>query len=82
MATGLGYSVNLSEKFGSDPATDESSESEGETVPSKSFHRRISTSKAIKSGVSFNLNIHFSVTLRINFVNGFKNVNKNFKAAI
>lgn len=52
MATGSGYSVNLSEKFGSDPVTDESSESEGETGPSKSFHRRISTSKAIKSGVS------------------------------
>lgn len=52
MATGSGYSVNLSEKFGSDPVTDESSESEGETRPSKAFHRRISTSKAIKSGVS------------------------------
>lgn len=81
MATGSGYSVNLSEKFGSDPASDESSESEGETGPSKSFHRRISTSKAIKSGVSFNLNINFGMTLRINFVNGFKNVNKNLKVA-
>lgn len=81
MATGSGYSVNLSEKFGSDPASDESSESEGETGPSKSFHRRISTSKAIKSGVSFNLNINFGMTLRINLVNGFKNVNKNLKVA-
>ncbi|KFM73439.1 hypothetical protein X975_11078, partial [Stegodyphus mimosarum] len=49
MATGTGCSVSLSEKFGSDPVTDESSESEGDTGPSKAFHRRISTSKAIKS---------------------------------
>lgn len=80
MATGSGYSVNLSEKFGSDPATDESSESEGETGPTKSFHRRISTSKAIKSGVSFNLNINFGTTSQIYLVNSFKSVNKNLKA--
>lgn len=81
MATGSGYSVNLSEKFGSDPATDESSESEGETGPTKSFHRRISTSKAIKSGVSFNLNINFGTTSQIYLVNSFKNINKNLKTA-
>lgn len=81
MATGSGYSVSLSEKFGSDPATDESSESEGETGPTKSFHRRISTSKAIKSGVSFNLNINFGMILRIYLLNHLKNVNNNSKTA-
>lgn len=80
MATGSGYLVNLSEKFGSDPATDESSESEGETGPTKAFHRRISTSKAIKSGVSFNLNINFGIILWIYLVNNLKNINKSLKA--
>lgn len=39
------------DKCGSDPATDDSSESDGDAQPTKSFHRRISTSKAIKNGV-------------------------------
>ncbi|KAH8040248.1 hypothetical protein HPB51_009796 [Rhipicephalus microplus] len=38
------------EKCCSDPATDDSSESDGDAQPTKSFHRRISTSKAIKNG--------------------------------
>ncbi|XP_076324259.1 diacylglycerol kinase eta-like isoform X3 [Tachypleus tridentatus] len=50
MATGLGFQV-LSEKCESDVLSEESSESEGEGEPSKSFHRRISTSKSIKNGV-------------------------------
>ncbi|XP_067143184.1 diacylglycerol kinase delta isoform X2 [Centruroides vittatus] len=48
MAAGVGCTGSMSEKTGSDQGSDESSESEGET---KSFHRRISTSKAIKNGV-------------------------------
>lgn len=39
------------EKCGSDPATDDSSESDGDAQPTKAFHRRISTSKSIKNGV-------------------------------
>ncbi|KAH7961705.1 hypothetical protein HPB52_011551 [Rhipicephalus sanguineus] len=38
------------EKCCSDPATDDSSESDGDAQPTKAFHRRISTSKAIKNG--------------------------------
>ncbi|KAL3250958.1 hypothetical protein MRX96_055297 [Rhipicephalus microplus] len=41
----------VAKKCCSDPATDDSSESDGDAQPTKSFHRRISTSKAIKNGV-------------------------------
>ncbi|XP_022246674.1 LOW QUALITY PROTEIN: diacylglycerol kinase eta-like [Limulus polyphemus] len=51
MATGVGLPESLSEKCGSDVPSEESSESEGEGEPSKSFHRRLSTSKTIKNGV-------------------------------
>ncbi|XP_076311305.1 diacylglycerol kinase delta-like isoform X2 [Tachypleus tridentatus] len=50
MATGLGTAGSVSEKCGSDVPSEDSSESEGDGEPSKSFHRRISTSKAIKNG--------------------------------
>ena len=36
-----------------EPAEGDSSESDGETEPAKSFHRRISTNKEIKCSVSF-----------------------------
>ncbi|KAG0426580.1 hypothetical protein HPB47_026318 [Ixodes persulcatus] len=42
--------TTASEKCGSDPATEDSSESDGDAEPAKAFHRRISTSKAIKNG--------------------------------
>lgn len=43
--------TTASEKCGSDPATEDSSESDGDGEPAKAFHRRISTSKSIKNGV-------------------------------
>ncbi|XP_064455539.1 diacylglycerol kinase eta-like [Ornithodoros turicata] len=43
--------TGVGEKCGSDPATEDSSESDGDAEPAKPFHRRVSTSKAIKNGV-------------------------------
>ncbi|GBM29830.1 hypothetical protein AVEN_48278-1 [Araneus ventricosus] len=57
MATGSVCTSNLSEKLSSDAVTDESSESDGEPSSTKSFQRRISTSKAIKSGVLASTNV-------------------------
>ncbi|GFY52065.1 diacylglycerol kinase delta [Trichonephila inaurata madagascariensis] len=51
MATGSVCGANVPEKTSSDAVTDESSESDGEPSSTKSFQRRISTSKAIKTGV-------------------------------
>ncbi|GFS76207.1 15-hydroxyprostaglandin dehydrogenase [Trichonephila clavipes] len=56
MATGSVCGANVPEKTSSDAVTDESSESDGEPSSTKSFQRRISTSKAIKTGDVFSIN--------------------------
>ncbi|KAK2151390.1 hypothetical protein LSH36_365g05031 [Paralvinella palmiformis] len=53
MATSAwGRMVASVEKLSEFPTQDDSSESEAEPEPAKSFHRRISTNKDIKSSVS------------------------------
>ena len=51
MATG-GRMEDVMERCSTDLTAEYSSESDGETEPAKSFHRRISTNKEIKNLVS------------------------------
>jgi hypothetical protein len=53
MASGSRYGVGASRTVSSELTGEESSESDGETEPAKSFHRRISTNREIKCAVSF-----------------------------
>lgn len=48
MASGIG---GVKDSSGNIPVGEESSESEGETEPAKSFHRRLSTNREIKCSV-------------------------------
>lgn len=43
--------ARVKDSSGNIPVGDESSESEGETEPAKSFHRRLSTNRDIKCSV-------------------------------
>jgi hypothetical protein len=53
MASSYKYSGGISRRVGSEQAGEESSESDGETEPAKSFRRRLSASREIKYAVSF-----------------------------
>jgi hypothetical protein len=53
MAYGYSYVKSPSRAVSSQLTGEESSESDGETEPAKSFHRRISTNREIKCAVSF-----------------------------
>ena len=49
-------------------AGEDSSESEGETEPAKSFHRRFSTNKNIKSSVNISLKAFFFFAIKCLFL--------------
>jgi hypothetical protein len=53
MASGYKHSGGISRRVGNEQAGEDSSESDGEGEPAKSFHRRLSTSRQIKCAVSF-----------------------------
>lgn len=53
MASGYNHSGGISGRVGSEQAGEESSESDGEAEPDKSFRRRLSSSGEIKRAVSF-----------------------------
>lgn len=53
MASGYKNGGGASRTVSSEQTGEESSESDGETEPAKSFHRRLSTNREIKCAVSF-----------------------------
>ncbi|KAJ9585835.1 hypothetical protein L9F63_020537 [Diploptera punctata] len=59
MASGGKHGSGGARRISSEQTGEESSESDGETEPAKSFHRRLSTNREIKCSVSFNYNIYF-----------------------
>ncbi|XP_049947196.1 diacylglycerol kinase eta-like [Schistocerca serialis cubense] len=52
MASGGRRGVCATQRVGQEQTGEESSESDGETEPAKSFHRRLSTNKEIKSSAA------------------------------
>ncbi|XP_068086403.1 diacylglycerol kinase eta [Anabrus simplex] len=52
MASSSGRTVGVTHRIGSEQTGEESSESDGETEPAKSFHRRLSTNRDIKGSAS------------------------------
>ncbi|PSN33987.1 hypothetical protein C0J52_22493 [Blattella germanica] len=58
MASGGKHGSGGARRIGTEQTGEESSESDGETEPAKSFHRRLSTNREIKCAVSFNCKIY------------------------
>ena len=54
MASGGKHGSSGARRISSEQTGEESSESDGETEPAKSFHRRLSTNREIKCSVSCN----------------------------
>jgi len=53
MASSYKQGGGVARRVGTEQTGEESSESDGETEPAKSFHRRLSTNREIKCAVSF-----------------------------
>jgi hypothetical protein len=72
MASGYDYGSGEAGTVGTEQTGADSSESDGETEPAKSFHRRLSTNREIKCAVSLVCRIYIDHILAGSVVAGFK----------
>lgn len=72
MASGFDNGRGVAGTVGTEQTGEESSESDGETEPAKSFHRRLSTNREIKRTVSFACRIYIDHILAGSVVVGAK----------
>lgn len=72
MASGFDSGGSVAGTIGTEQTGEESSESDGETEPAKSFHRRLSTNREIKCAVSFVCRIYIDHILAGSVVTGAK----------
>lgn len=72
MASGYDNGEGVAGTVGNEQTGEDSSESDGETEPAKSFHRRLSTNREIKCAVSFVCRIYIDHILAGSVVAGGK----------